>query len=111
MSNAKTMYALNLDQCVDLISAIGHKQTVLLQGDMGNGKSAVGYQLERKMPTHKYFYFDCTTKDLGDIMYPKFKDVEGGDCVTMVTNEELGFHTDKPVIINLDEFGKALPPV
>ena len=67
MSNAKTMYALSLDQCVDLISAIGHKQTVLLQGDMGNGKSAVGYQLERKMPTHKYFYFDCTTKDLGDI--------------------------------------------
>ena len=111
MSNAKTMYALSLDQCVDLISAIGHKQTVLLQGDMGNGKSAVGYQLERKMPTHKYFYFDCTTKDLGDIMYPKFKDVEGGDCVTMVTNEELGFHTDKPVIINLDEFAKALPPV
>ena len=61
MSTAKTMYALNLEQCVDLISAIGHKQTVLLQGDMGNGKSAVGYMLETKRPTHKYFYFDCTS--------------------------------------------------
>ncbi len=110
-NSAKTMYAVTLDQSVDLISAIGDKQTVLLQGDMGNGKSAVGYMLEKKMPTHKYYYFDCTTKDLGDIMYPKFKDADGGECVTMVTNEELGFHSDKPVIINLDEFGKALPPV
>ena len=40
MNNAQQMYALSLDECVTLIGAIGHERTVLMQGDIGNGKSS-----------------------------------------------------------------------
>ena len=42
-NQAQAMYALTLDQCVDLIKANWdeRKRTVLAQGDMGNGKSSM----------------------------------------------------------------------
>ena len=46
-NSAKSMYALNLEECKDLILSIGSKRTVLLQGDMGNGKSSVLHMLAK----------------------------------------------------------------
>ena len=66
-------YALNLEESKDLILNIGTQRTVLLQGDMGNGKSSVLKMLSKELPDHIPCYVDCTTKDLGDIMMPKFK--------------------------------------
>jgi len=112
MNTAKEMYALSLTQCVDLIKAVGHTTTVLLQGDMGNGKSSTLPWLAEALPTHQPCYFDCTTKDLGDIMVPKMAQIDGGsDFVTFAINEELGVHHDKPIILMIDEFGKANPAV
>jgi hypothetical protein len=57
-------------------------------------------------------YFDCTTKDLGDITIPDIMRVEDGSgFVRYLTNEELGVHNDKPVILMIDEYGKANPAV
>ena len=107
-NSAKSMYALNLEECKDLILSIGSKRTVLLQGDMGNGKSSVLHMLAKDLPNHIPCYVDCTTKDLGDIMMPKFKANGEQDYVSFVPNEEFGLHIkDKPVIIDLDEYGKA----
>ena len=106
------MYALSLDQCVTLIGAIGHERTALLQGDIGNGKSSTLPELGKLKPDHRMFYVDCTSLDLGDIMIPMIMEIdENSKFVRYVTNEELGLHTDGPVIIMIDEFGKANPSV
>ena len=112
MSNAAIdMYALGLDDCVSLIAAVGHKRTILAQGHMGTGKTSMLKVLANMFPNHTPIYFDCTTKDLGDLMIPKMKDLDGKDFVRFATNEDLGLHLDKPVIVMLDEYGKANPAV
>lgn len=111
-NQAQAMYALNLDQCVDLIKAVGSKRTVLMQGDMGNGKSSTLKTLADQLPDHTPCYFDCTTKDLGDITIPNIANLDDGTgYVTYLTNEELGVHHDGPVVLMIDEFGKANPAV
>tara|TARA_B100000424_G_C22938304_1_gene499252 strand:+ start:433 stop:1524 length:1092 start_codon:yes stop_codon:yes gene_type:complete len=109
-NQAKQMYALDLDQCMELIKAVGNSRTVLLQGDMGTGKSSMLYEIA-KQTGFKPIYFDCTTKDLGDMMIPSLQSIEEDGCVRMIPNEELGVHLDEPVIVNIDEFGKANPSV
>lgn len=104
-------YALNLDQCVNLISVVGKERTVLAQGDMGQGKSSMLTMLAEQHPDYVPVYFDATTKDLGDLMIPSLQAIETDGCVRMVPNEELGLHHDKPIILMIDEFGKANPSV
>lgn len=99
--------ALSIDQVTDLIRAAGTDQTVIVQGPMGFGKTSIGYTLAREMPTHKLCYFDCTTKDVGDIAYPHIAGASAEDtCVRFVPNEELGAHLKQPVLLMLDEIGK-----
>ena len=108
-NTAKAIYSLGLEECKDLILAIGTKRTVLLQGDMGNGKSSVLHMLGNALPNHVKCYVDLTTKDIGDLMMPKFIMVEDDKgCVSFIPNEEFGLHIkDRPIIMMLDEYGKA----
>jgi hypothetical protein len=110
-NQAQQMYALTLDQGVDLAEAVGSKRTVLFQGDMGTGKSSMLHMLGDRLPTHRKVYFDATTKDLGDIMIPSMQSIEQDGCVRMIPHEELGLHLDGPIILMLDELGKANPAV
>lgn len=111
-NQAHNMYLVGLDQATNLIKVGGHKRTVLVQGHAGTGKSSILRTLAHEMPTHTACYFDCTTKDLGDIMIPKMKDLDGQDYVQFATNEELGLHLkDRPIILMIDEYGKANPMV
>jgi hypothetical protein len=64
-----------------------------------------------KQTGFKPIYFDCTTKDLGDMMIPSLQSIEEDGCVRMIPNEELGVHLDEPVVVDIDEFGKANPSV
>ena len=112
MNTATAMYALGLDQVAKLILSTGNKRTVLVQGDMGTGKSSLLKMLSQELPDHVPCYFDCTTKDLGDITIPNIAKMDDGTgYVTYLTNEELGAHLDKPVVVMLDEFGKSNPAV
>ena len=52
-NQAQAMYALTLDQCVDLIKAVGHQRTILMQGDMGTGKSSTLTTLSQQLSTHR----------------------------------------------------------
>lgn len=107
-----SMYHLGLDQTANLIKAIGHKRTVLAQGHMGTGKSSLLKMLAEMLPTHTPVYFDCTTKDLGDLMLPRIAEVDAETpYVSYAPNEELGIHHNTPVIVMLDEYGKANPAV
>ena len=137
-NQAVNMYAINLDQITNLIKATGHLRTTLVQGHMGTGKSSLLRTLARELPNHTPCYFDCTTKDLGDITLPNIKgaglgagsrlkgkinpmthDVdltvtnqdEALPYVTYATNEELGAHHGGPIILMIDELGKSNPSV
>ena len=108
MSNAETMYALGLDQIATAIRTGGNKRTILVQGHMGTGKSSLVKMLATDLPTHTPCYFDCTTKDLGDITIPNLAQLDDGTGnVSYLTNEELGAHLNKPIILMIDEYGKA----
>tara|TARA_R110000823_G_scaffold13498_9_gene44750 strand:- start:1649 stop:2761 length:1113 start_codon:yes stop_codon:yes gene_type:complete len=114
MNNLNEMYALSIDQAANLINQVGvpedEKGTVILEGHMGSAKSSVLKVLSdtTSLSGHRAIYFDCTTKaDAGDLMMPKFKDLDGNDYVTFATNEELGVHLkDQPLLIMIDEVGK-----
>lgn len=112
MSNqAIAMYALSLDQIENAIRKGGNKRTILMQGHMGTGKSSLLHALAKAMPGHTACYFDCTTKDLGDITIPQLQTIDDQGYVRYVTNEELGLHLGKPIILMVDEYGKANPAV
>ena len=113
MNQAQEMYALSMDQITQAIKSQLHlpeedKNTLIIEGDNGCGKSSILKTLDAELPKHKAIYFDCTTKaDAGDLMMPKFKDLDGNDYVTFATNEELGVHLkNQPLIIMVDEVGK-----
>lgn len=111
MAKATNIFALSLDQIANMIKNGGNKRTVLVQGHMGTGKSTLLKTLAEELPDHIPCYFDCTTKDLGDISIPSLQTVDQDGCVRFVPNEELGVHLKKPVILMIDEFGKANPAV
>jgi hypothetical protein len=104
-------YELNLDQCADLITAVPNN-TMMLQGHMGVGKTSVAGLIHLKKPQHTVFYCDCTTKDLGDLTIPNIVQMDTATgYVTYLTNEELGLHLNEPIILMIDEYGKANPSV
>jgi len=112
MNTATAMYALGLDQVAKLILSTGNKRTVLAQGDIGTGKSSLLPAIGKEKPDHTLCYFDCTTKDLGDITIPNIAKMDDGSgYVTYLTNEELGAHNNTPIVLMIDEFGKANPAV
>lgn len=104
---ATSLYALGLNQIEEAIIAAGHKRTVLVQGHMGTGKSSLLKALGARLPNHVLCYFDCTTKDLGDVTLPQLRTMDEQGFVRLVPNEELGLHLGKDVIIMIDEYGKA----
>jgi len=109
---ADRLYAQTLDEVTDSIMATGSLLTTLVQGHMGTGKSSILKVLAERLPTHVPCYFDCTTKDLGDLMVPKILGVDDdSQFVKFVPNEEMGMHHSKPIILMVDEFGKANPSV
>ena len=99
--------SISLSDCADLISTIGDSVTVLAQGEMGIGKSSMLKMLQAKHPDHFVCYGDMTTKDVGDFLVPKIRSLNGVEVCSFIPNEEFGFHFDKPIILMLDEIGKA----
>jgi len=108
MQSYKAQYALGFRQVMDAVEHIGPSRTILLEGHMGIGKSSMLPALGKRLPNHLLCYFDCTTKDLGDIMIPNVQMIDGeGKFIRYLTNEELGAHSNEPIILMLDEIGKC----
>jgi hypothetical protein len=77
---------------------------------MGIGKSAI-LKMLKSYPQFKdafFCYVDITTKDVGDFIVPKIKDIDGNEVCAFIPNEEFGFHfKGRKVVMMLDEIGKA----
>jgi len=105
-NTAQAMYALSFDQTANLINAVGSRNTVLAQGNMGIGKTSLLKLLTKMNPDHVPIYLDGTTIiDSADLFMVKYS--EDGDTFKTVPLEDLGLHLpDQPVILMIDELGK-----
>jgi len=104
-------HSVSLKEFAHGIATVGEKVTVIGQGEPGIGKSSMLKVLAAQMPTHETAYIDCTLLDLGDFALP-YTEMHGEIKVTkFAPNARFKFHTGKPVIIMLDEIGKAMKAV
>ena len=112
------MAVINFGQSVSLqefahgVGTVGGDVTIIGQGEPGIGKSSMLKVLQRKYPDYEVAYIDCTLLDLGDFALPYTVEAGEGLKVTkFAPNARFKFHSDKPVIIMLDEIGKAMKAV
>jgi hypothetical protein len=104
-------HSVSLNEFALGVSTTGESVTIIGQGEPGIGKSSMLKVLAQQMPTHETAYIDCTLLDLGDFALP-YTEVHGDMKVTkFAPNARFKFHTGKPVIIMLDEIGKAMKAV
>jgi len=103
----KPYSSITMQDTIKLISSVGERLTVLVQGEMGIGKSSILKTLSESHPNHTPCYIDITTKDVGDFLVPQIRSVNDVPVCSFIPNEEFGFHLDKPLIVMLDEVGKA----
>lgn len=112
MQDVNLKASVSLKEAAALILAAGKDVSFMLQGPMGIGKSSLLKELASKLPGHVPVYVDMTTKDLCDISGVPFVEKLNGTNVTrFAPSSELGIHLDQPVIVMLDEFGKAMTAV
>lgn len=108
MSKMDLYKSISLQETAELIMAVGTHSTVLAQGEMGIGKSSIlKFMREKLGDKYHYCYGDMTTKDVGDFLIPKIRTLDGTEVTSFIPNEEFGFHLNKPVVLMLDEIGKA----
>jgi len=119
------MSVINFGQSVSLrefahgIGTVGGDVTIIGQGEPGIGKSSMLKVLAQTYPDYEIAYIDCTLLDLGDFALPYTVQVQNKDGVwkddlkvtKFAPNARFKFHSDKPVIIMLDEIGKAMKAV
>jgi hypothetical protein len=93
------------------VAECGHLVTLVGEGEMGIGKSAMLKEVAKRLPTHLPAYIDCTLLDLGDFALPYTVEENGMRVTRFAPNARFRFHEGKPVIIMLDEIGKAMGAV
>lgn len=102
---------VTLSQAATLIRNIGSTNTLLLRGQPGIGKSSILSDLKRELPDYQVCYIDVANLDLGDLGMPVI------DRDTMTTSYApnvrfgVGRGQNQPVVLMLDELGKASRPV
>ena len=110
MANINFGSTLTLAQAAKLTLACGSAIRLLFVGEPGIGKSSMMGHFEKHFgDAYNYAYVDCSNLDLGDVAMPVV------DHATKTTkyypNARFKLTEGKPVIIMLDEFGKAPQPV
>ena len=95
---------LNHSEIVSAIMADGVKNTMLVRGEPGVGKTAIGYELAQATG-FDFVYLDMANMSLGDLMMPAMNHEQ--KCTTWYPNEVFQLHTGAPKIIMLDEYTKA----
>jgi len=109
--------SLSLNEFANVIATVGDQVTIIGQGEPGIGKSAMLKAVAAKFPDYEVAYIDCTLLDLGDFALP-YTELASGDAgaagkkvTKFAPNARFKFSSGKPVIIMLDEIGKAMKAV
>lgn len=100
------MQQLTLKEVQQAIVNVGSEVTIIMQAEPGIGKSSTLKSMAKMMPTHDARYVDCALLDLGDLQMPKVT-----DSVDFVPNKMFTSDDNRPLLICLDEIGKAMRPV
>jgi hypothetical protein len=111
--------SVSLKEFAHAIGTVGDDVTIIGQGEPGIGKSAMLKVLAAQYPDHEIAYIDCTLLDLGDFALPYTETIDetlnrltGVNKITkFAPNARFKMHTGKPVIVMLDEIGKAMKAV
>jgi len=103
---------VTLQQATNLIQTCGHTNTFMFRGAPGIGKSSMLHALSHNMPDYHVCYVDTCNLDLGDLGLPLI-DRTSHDIPTTAyaPSTRFGAHQARPVLIMLDELGKASRPV
>jgi hypothetical protein len=105
-------HSVSLQEFAQGIGVVGRDVTVIGQGEPGIGKSSMLKVLQNTYPDYEVAYIDCTLLDLGDFALPYTVQATDDLKVTkFAPNARFKFHSNKPVIIMLDEIGKAMKAV
>ena len=106
--------SLSLNEFANAIATVGSDVTIIGQGEPGIGKSSMLKAIAKRFPDYELAYIDCTLLDLGDFALP-YTELASGDSNLKVTkfapNARFKFQSGKPVIVMLDEIGKAMKAV
>ena len=104
--------SLSLNEFANTIATVGTDVTVIGQGEPGIGKSSMLGALAKRFPNYELAYIDCTLLDLGDFALPYTEVVSEDLKVTkFAPNARFKFQSGRPVIVMLDEIGKAMKSV
>lgn len=95
---------LNLSDCAALIKANGKEVTYMLGGEPGIGKTAIARTIAKAMG-YDYTYIDCANMSLGDTSMPVIN--RDSRCTEYYPNEIFKLHTNRPVVLMIDEFTKG----
>jgi hypothetical protein len=101
--------SMNYQETADFISATGHDVTAIVQGHIGSGKSSLIDVIAKRFPGHRKVYMDMTVMHEGDFRIPAVD--HESKTTQFYYNESLGVHDNVPVVLMLDEMGKASKPV
>jgi hypothetical protein len=103
--------SINLNQAATLIRNVGTTNTLLLRGQPGIGKSSILQTLERELPDYQVCYIDVANLDLGDLGMPVIDKDTMTTSYAPNTRFGVGRGQTRPVVLMLDELGKASRPV
>jgi hypothetical protein len=105
------MLNITLSQAATLIRSVGTTNTILLRGQPGVGKSSLLGTLGKELPDYQLCYIDCANLDLGDLAMPVIDRENMTTSYAPNVRFGIGKNQTRPVILMLDELGKASRPV
>jgi hypothetical protein len=107
---------LSAQQVINLIATIGHKRTVIVEGENGIGKTALFHQLKRMPQFADHIAvdpIDCTQLSDGSVWMPDL-DRENGvsrelpnERFGVSKTNQRGINGGKPIMVFLDELAKS----
>ena len=108
-------HTVSLKEFAQAIATVGEDVTIIGMGEPGIGKSSMLAFAQSLVPTHDTSYIDCTLLDLGDFALPYTEEILTGVNKYKITkfapNARFKMHNERPVIVMLDEIGKAMKSV
>jgi len=102
---------VTITQAATLVRTCGNTNTILVRGAPGQGKSSILSSLSRELPDYQACYIDVANLDLGDLGMPVIDREAMTTSYAPNSRFGIGKGQTKPVLLMLDELGKAARPV